>query len=197
MQLLHIKIVISVIQPPITQLQWLTLRIKLLSFTLAAKILDPLQLPVAIERSVFICPFRYFTYILWKPCSFVRGDIFRLKVLKSDWITTPLTIHLFLSALWHQPCSQWGTTWCLEVTIAPSRCGTWRTWDLQLLPFAQTRPLIGKSCRLGGVRQLPETLVSEQVECLFLESSGKLRNCIPQHLDILKGISKVRLLNQK
>ncbi len=59
-----------------------------------------------------------------------------------------LTSRLFLVAPWRQLCSPWEITWCLEVTIAPSRCGTWRTWDLQLLPSAQTRPLIGKCSRL-------------------------------------------------
>lgn len=55
---------------------------------------------------------------------------------------------LIFSARWRQPSSLWGTTWCLEVTIAPSRCGTWRTWDLRLPPYAPTRLLIGKSSRL-------------------------------------------------
>ncbi len=59
-----------------------------------------------------------------------------------------LTSRLFLAAPWRQLCSPWEITWCREVTIAPSRCGTWRTWDLQSLPSAQTRLLIGKSSRL-------------------------------------------------
>lgn len=100
--------------------------------------------------------------------------------------------HLFLSALWHQPCSLWGITWCLEVTIAPSRCGTWRTWDLRLLPFAQTQPLIGKGSRLVRCKTASR-------DCRFWTSRGnsacfrkfwKIEKCIPQHLDILKGISQ-------
>lgn len=174
-----------------------------MSFTLAAEILELLQLPFSTERYVkvsyvyfmktmSVCSGWYFWHWavkewlehVWSVCVCVR------KVL--------LTSRLFHAAPWRQLCSPWETTWCREVTIAPSRCGTWRTWDLRLLPSAQTQLLIGKSSRLVRCKTASWDCcfwTSRDNTVLVLESSGKLRNFIPLYKDILKESSQVRLLN--
>lgn len=59
------------------------------------------------------------------------------------WMLFDSLSSLFAAARWHQPCSQWATTWCRAATTAPLKCGTWRTCAHPSPPSARTLPLTG------------------------------------------------------